>query len=130
MLQNQELISCETLFGMLPERDRGIECIGFSGSEKAYLISKIYQKLRSSILVIVSSAKEGERLMEDLVFFTGNPETPILFFPPYNILPFKFIAYHNKTAGHRISVLYRLLETGIPSIVVTTVDALLQKIIP
>jgi len=130
MLQNQELISCETLFGMLPERDRGIECIGFSGSEKAYLISKIYLQLRTSILVIVSSSKEGERLLEDLVFFTGNLEVPILFFPPYNILPFKFLSYHNETAGHRLSVLYRLLETGVPSIVVTTVDALLQKIIP
>ena len=130
MLQNQELISCETLFGILPERDRSIECIGFSGSEKAYLISKIYLRLRTSILVIVSSAKEGERLLEDLVFFTGNLEVPILFFPPYNILPFKFLSYHNETAGHRISVLYRLLETGVPSIVVTTVDALLQKIIP
>ena len=130
MLQNQELISYETLLAKLSERDRSIDCIGFSGSEKAYLISRVYLKLRSSILVIVSSAKEGERLMEDLVFFTGNPETPILFFPPYNILPFKFLSYHSETAGHRISVLYRLLESGVPSIVMTTVDALLQKIIP
>ena len=45
-------------------------------------------------------------------------------------MPFKFLSYHNETAGHRISVLYRLLETRVPSIVVTTVDALLQKIIP
>ncbi len=64
------------------------------------------------------------------MFFTGNSETPILFFPPYNILPFKFLSYHNETAGHRISVLYRMLESQVPSIVVTTVDALLQKIIP
>ena len=130
MLQNQELISYENLFEKLNTRERGIECIGFSGSEKAYLISKIYRQLKASILVIVSSAKEGERLMEDLVFFTGNPELPILFFPPYNILPFKFLSYHSETAGHRISVLYHLLETRAPSIVVTTVDALLQKIIP
>ena len=130
MFENQELISYETLLAKLPERDRGIECIGFSGSEKAYLISRIYRRLRETILVIVSSVKEGERFAEDLAFFTGNSETPILYFPPYNILPFKFLSYHNETAGHRISVLYRLLESQIPSIVVTTVDALLQKIIP
>ena len=92
MLQNQELISYENLFEKLNTSERGIECIGFSGSEKAYLISKIYLQLRTSILVIVSSAKEGERLLDDLVFFTGNPEVPILFFPPYNILPFKFFS--------------------------------------
>ena len=130
MLQNQELISCESLFEKLRERDRGIECIGFSGSEKAYLISKIYRQLGRSILVIVPSAKEGERLMEDLMFFTGNIDGPFLFFPPYNILPFKFLSYHNETAGHRVSVLYRLLETSVPAIVITTVDAILQKIVP
>jgi hypothetical protein len=80
MLQNQELISYENLFEKLNTRERGIECIGFSGSEKAYLISKIYLQLKASILVIVSSAKEGERLMEDLVFFTGNPEAADPFF--------------------------------------------------
>jgi len=130
MLQNQELISFETLIEKLSERDRGIECIGFSGSDKAYLISKIYRQLGRSILIIVSSAKEGERLIEDLVFFSGNSDVPILFFPPYNILPFKFLTYHNETAGQRVSVLYRLLETSFPAIVVTTVDALLQKIVP
>lgn len=130
MLQNQEIISSETLFEKLPERDRGIEYIGLSGSEKAFLISKIYLQHRMPILVIVSSTKEGERLMEDLGFFAGSADIPILFFPPYNILPFKLLPYHSETAGQRISVLYRLLETGVPPIVVTTVDALLQKIIP
>ena len=91
MSQNQELISFETFFKKLQARARGIECIGFSGSEKAYLISKIHRQLSASILVIAPSTKEGERLMEDLVFFTGNTGIPLLFFPPYNILPFKFL---------------------------------------
>ena len=130
MSQNQELISFETFFEKLQARARGIECIGFSGSEKAYLISKIHRQLKTSILVIAPSTKDGERLMEDLVFFTGNSGMPIVFFPPYNILPFKFLAYHNETAGHRISVLYRLMESSGPAIVVTTVDAILQKIVP
>jgi transcription-repair coupling factor (superfamily II helicase) len=128
MSQNQELISFETFFEKLQSRARGIECIGFSGSEKAYLMSKIHRQLRTSILVIAPSTKDGERLVEDLVFFTGNTDMPILFFPPYNILPFKFLAYHNETAGHRISVLYRLMESSGPAIVVTTVDAILQKL--
>ena len=130
MSQNQELISFETFFEKLQARTRGIECIGFSGSEKAYLISKIQGQLRTSILVIAPSTKEGERLMKDLVFFTGNTGIQLLFFPPYNILPFKFLAYHNETAGHRIGVLYRLMESSGPAIVVTTVDAILQKIVP
>ena len=49
---------------------------------------------------------------------------------PGSLLPFKFLSYHSETAGHRIRVLHQLMEADIPPIVVTTVDALLQKIIP
>ena len=129
-MQNQELISYEAFFEKPFERRRSIECIGFSGSEKAFLISKIFLHHKLPGLIIVSSAKQGEQLIEDLQFFAGDTPLPILFFPPYNILPFKFLSYHNETAGHRIRVLFRLLEESAPSIVVTTVAALLQKLIP
>ena len=129
-MQNQELISIETLYDSLSKKDSRINCFGLSGSEKAYLISKIYRQHKLPCLVIVSSTREGESLMDDLRFFAGDLQLPIMFFPPYNILPFKNIAYHNETAGHRIRVLYQLLDSEIPSILITTVDALLQKIIP
>ncbi len=129
-MQNQELILSEELFDRLLDSDRGIDCIGLSGSEKACLLSRLYQQHKRPCLVVVSSVKEGERLIGDLRFFAAQPDLPILFFPPYNILPFKFLSYHNETAGHRIRVLHQLMEAKIPPIVVTTVDALLQKIIP
>ncbi|MBT8371202.1 MAG: transcription-repair coupling factor, partial [Deltaproteobacteria bacterium] len=129
-MQNQELISYEALSDQLYKRDRRINCFGLSGSEKAYLISKIFLQHRLPCLVIVSSTREAESLMDDLRFFANDTELPLLFFPPYNILPFKNLAYHNETAGYRIRVLYQLLNSEKPSILVTTVDALLQKIIP
>ena len=129
-MQNQEIISYNDLIEQLTERQRSIECIGFSDSGKAHLIAKIFLQQRLSCLVVASSTKQAEQLIEDLRFFAGDSELPILFFPPYNILPFKFISYHNETAGHRIRVLYQLLEETAPSVVVTTVDALLQKLIP
>ena len=129
-MQNQELILSEKIFDRLSDRDRGIDCIGLSGSEKACLISRFYLQHNLPCLVIVSSVKEGERLIGDLRFFAGQNDLPISFFPPYNILPFKFLSYHSETAGHRIRVLHQLMEADIPPIVVTTVDALLQKIIP
>ena len=55
---------------------------------------------------------------------------PVIYFPPYNILPFKLLAYHNETAAKRIRTLYQLLTSETPPIVVTTVGALLQKLIP
>jgi transcription-repair coupling factor (superfamily II helicase) len=129
-VQNQEIISYNELIEQLTERKHSIDCIGFSGSEKAYLIAKFFLQQRVPLLVVASSTKQAEQLIEDLRFFAGNAEMPILFFPPYNILPFKFLSYHNETAGHRIRVLYQLLEETTPSVLVTTIEALLQKLIP
>ena len=129
-MQNQEIISYIELIEQLTERQRSIECIGFSGSEKAYLIANFFLQRRVPLLIVASSTKQAEQFMEDLRFFAGPSELPILFFPSYNILPFKFLSYHNETAGQRIRVLYQLLEETAPSVVVTTVGALLQKLVP
>jgi len=129
-VQNQELILSKKLYDQFLDRDRGIDCIGLSGSEKAFLISRLYLQHKLPCLAVVASVTEGERLIGDLRFFAGQHDLPILFYPPYNILPFKFLSYHNETAGQRIRVLYQLMETRTPLIVVTTVEALLQKVIP
>ncbi len=93
----------------------------------------MYQAHKSTLFVIVSSAKEGEKFVEDLNFF-GKTEffqkTQFLTFPPYNILPFKFLSYHNETAAKRINLLYRLATDTTPLIVVMPVEVLLQRMIP
>ena len=129
-MQNQEIISYNRLSRQLAERQSPIECIGFHGPEKAYVISNFYLDHKLPVLVIASNARQAERFIENLRFFAGDPELPILFFPPYNILPFKFLSYHNETAGHRVRVLHELLEKTEPAIVVTTIDAILQKLVP
>ena len=129
-MQNQELILSEILNNYLLNRNRAIDCIGLSGSERAYLISEIYSRHQIPCLVIAPTVREAEALIGDLRFFSGQQDLPFLFFPPYHILPFKFLSYHNETAGHRIRALHQLMESSLPPLVVTTVDALLQKIIP
>jgi transcription-repair coupling factor (superfamily II helicase) len=63
-------------------------------------------------------------------FFIPARRSEILYFPPYNILPFSFLSYHSQTAARRICTLYQLLEANTYPIAVTSVDALMQKIIP
>jgi len=129
-VQNQELILNDRFFEQLAGRDCAIECSNFSGAEKAYLIARAFRRQQESCLIVVSSTKQGERLLEDLRFFIGDPQAQLLLFPAYNILPYKFLSYHNEIAGNRIRVLYQLLAGKTPSIVVITVEALLSKIIP
>ena len=130
MDQNQEKISYGCISDIIPDRYRSIECTGVSGSEKAYLISRLFTERPAPIVVIAPSEKEAETFLEDLRFFSEKLRPPMIYFPAYNILPFKYLSYHNETAAKRIRSLYRLIVGDVPQIVVTSVSAILQKIIP
>jgi transcription-repair coupling factor (superfamily II helicase) len=130
MTQNQEINSIQTLVGQISQGNRWIECTGLSGAERAYVTTKVHDSCPSAIWVILPTVKQAERFMDDLRFFTPKQNGPVHYFPPYNILPFKFISYHNETAANRIAVLYRLIEDAAQPVIVTTIDALMQKIIP
>ena len=130
MIQNQVINSLKALIDQIATKDRGVQCLGLNGSDRAFLISKIYQQLRLPVLVVAPSIKEAGTFLEDLRFFNPAVEFPLFSFPAYNILPFKFLSYHSETAARRIHALYQMLTANPPPIVVTSVDALLQKIIP
>ena len=123
-------MTIENVLKSIPNRPHAFEFSGVSGSENAYFLSRIYTHLRCPICIIVSSAQEGIRLIDDLKFFLSDTEFTPLFFPAYHILPFSLLPYHNKTATTRISVLYQLISAGIAPIVVVSVEALLFRIIP
>ena len=130
MTQNQEINDSSKLIEGLGRRERGIDCIGLSGSAKAYLAARIIARQPSALLAILPSPKEAERFINDLSFFMPTRSSEILYFPPYNISPFSSLAYHSETAARRMGALYGLLEGNRHPIVVTSVDALMQKIIP
>jgi len=130
MRQNQEIISVEAFINQLLVNDAGIECTGPLGSERAYLTHKIVAHYNKPTVVILPTVKKAERFLSDLAFFMQHPTIPILYFPPYNILPFKFLAYHSETAAKRLSALYQLMTCDGPFVLVTTIDAVMQKIIP
>ncbi|MGD8548030.1 MAG: transcription-repair coupling factor [Desulfobacterales bacterium] len=130
MNQNQEKISIRQLIDRIPDNHCRLNCTGLSGSEQAYFVSRLCTAHKGSVVVVVPSTKDAEQHMEDLRFFLGKNEFPLVYFPPYNILPFQHLSYHNETAAKRIRSLYRLVAEDVPKIVVTTVKALLQRIIP
>ena len=82
------------------------------------------------MIVIAADARQAETLGRDLRFFLKDTSIPILNFPPYNILPYKILAYHNETAARRMKVLHTLLDAPRAPIVVTTIGALLKRVIP
>jgi len=130
MTQNQEKKTINALMGTIRSRRCRVDCSGVSGSESAYLVSRVYKKIGLPVFVIVATPKDGEKFLEDLHFFLGTDRPYTAFFPSYNILPYTSLSYHAEIAAKRMSILYHLIESNTPPIVVTTVGALLQKLIP
>ncbi len=132
MNQNQGKNSIRSFLDYISSRDREIDCTGLSGSQQAYLIFRLYREFGQPVVVMASSVAEAEKFMADLLFFADDNNWPIIYFPPYNILPFKYLSYHNDIAGKRLKALFQILESpsGNAPLVVTTAGAAIQKIIP
>ena len=126
------MTSIASLIEQIARRTAAIECTGMSGPERAYLIAEICRshQTRMPIVVILPTMKAAEIFSENLTFFLNGDPRPVLFYPQYNILPHKQLAYHNETAARRISTLFRLVNDETAPVVITCVGALMKRILP
>lgn len=108
----------------------GADIGGLAGTQSAYFLYRLYCAQKIPMVIIIPSIKAAERFLTDFDFFAKHDHIPCLFFPSYNLLPYKFLSYHNETAAKRISALYRINAEQTPPVVVTTPEAILQKLIP
>ncbi len=127
MDQNQEKNRISQIFDALNRRN-SLTIKGLEGSSPAYLLSRIATDPNLPMLVVVPTHADAERIARDMQ--TYSDETlAIDIFPAYPSFSGKVLA-STETSAQRLKVLYHLLsETG-PSIVITGVEALMQRCIP
>ncbi len=130
MDQNQEKISWLQLLQTGLSESCQVDITGLSGSAAVYAASRIFRRQRRPMVIVVPSAADAEQTMDALKLFLRDLGTPVGYFAPYNVSAFKRIAFHNETAAQRIRTLYHLVERPDIDIIVTTVDALVQKVLP
>ncbi len=105
-------------------------CAGLKHASAALYLAEFCLEAKQPILVVASDLRTAEAFRNDLRFFGAGTHGALMEFPPYNLLPYKTLDYHTETAAKRIRVLCGLLENERPPLVVTTVGALLKKIVP
>ncbi len=130
MFENQEKKNIEKV---IEESTIGKKCVnlsGFTETAKAYFVSKLYKKLKKPVLLVVSTKKEADVLLDSIVFFLKEFEQNIDCFPSYNSLPFKFVGYHNEIAAQRLRILYRLATDSDACILIVLAETLTQMLIP
>jgi transcription-repair coupling factor (superfamily II helicase) len=111
--------------------DQGsVACTGLTAAAAAYWLARQYRRQPHPMLVVTATPNDALRMGEDLDFFLAGSLTSVLRFPAYNLLPYKILTYHNETAAERIQVLYQAMAAGQAPILLTTVGALMHRILP
>lgn len=100
--------------------------IGLHGSAVAWFLSQQLQDAPRS-LIVCSDRREVEELVEDLTFFRG--ERGLSVFPSWETLPLEPVSPGVEVSAQRIKALDEL-QRAERFIIITSADALLQKILP
>ncbi|MBF0425109.1 MAG: transcription-repair coupling factor [Magnetococcales bacterium] len=116
-----------------------------SGSSLSWVVSLLARRYDRPIVLATDSAARAETVYRELLFFLqkATPPPELLLFPAWEILPFEPLSPFGPLVGERIASLYRLLQWrglgpvqvgdasgGTAVIVITTVNALMQRLMP
>ncbi|MDH5748727.1 MAG: transcription-repair coupling factor, partial [Rhodospirillales bacterium] len=94
----------------------------------AFLLAQLAEKVKT-LLFVARDDVAMVRLAEGLRFFGSNLE--ILQFPAWDCLPYDRVSPNGDLVSRRIDTLTRLLtENKDNRVVVTTVSALMQRVVP
>lgn len=96
-------------------------------ASKAYIAALAFTASRKNLLILTGSSQEEIRFFDDFAYFSKNQA---LDYPAWETLPSENIAPSPDIVGERYRILNELkFETG-PKVIVSTLQAALQRIIP
>lgn len=99
---------------------------GLWNSPKALIASLAARATGKQVLIITGASQEEIRLYHDFAYFTNRQ---IIDFPAWETLPSENIPPSPDIVGERYQALAKLQESNEPAIILTTLQACLQKLI-
>lgn len=110
-LQNQDLLLIEELWN----------------APKALIAALAQQTTNKHVLILTGGSQEEIRLFHDFALFT---DCPVIDFPSWETLPSENIPPSPDIVGERYQVLNQLLASTQPYLILTSLQACLQRLIP
>ncbi len=101
---------------------------GLYGSSRAYFVARHFREKGDTSVVLLSTDEEAERFFRDLSFFLGTDG--VMLFPSNGLLPFERQNPDPEVEAQRLSALYGLLTSKGPWVVVTSLRAVRERLIP
>ena len=130
MSQNQEKISWDQLPEYMSKGLRRLDICGLSDASASYAAARLLLLQKKTVVMVAHSEKAADRLWEEMALFLKADQQVIYRFPSYNTTAFKPMAFHNETAARRMRALYQIVEARSPTVTITTVPAICQKLLP
>ena len=109
----------------IEEKISPITISGLSDVGKMQFIAGTYESTKKPICIVTYNEIQAKNIIKNLSFFENDI---VEYFPKREIVPYDFIAESKDLPYERINVLNKL-EQGKVKIVVTTVEAIMQKMI-
>ena len=92
------------------------------------LLADLAARSPGGVLHVALDDLHAARLAESVAFFA--PDLEIQTFPAWDCLPYDRVSPNPEIVGRRIHLLARLASGGAPGLILTTVNALLQRVPP
>lgn len=101
---------------------------GLKGSYFPFLLANIVRDGGGPFLIVTTSGKEADTIFSDLKFFLGD-NSKVRIYPEWEVLPYENLSPHPEITSERLSTLYSLISDP-PEIIITTVPAAMQRVMP
>ncbi|HLT02249.1 MAG TPA: transcription-repair coupling factor [Geminicoccaceae bacterium] len=111
-----------------PAPGRRLVASAVEGLDALYLANLAADPAAPQVLYVARDGVRADQLAELARFFAPDLEVAVL--PAWDCLPYDRVSPNPDVMARRLDTLARLLEPGAPRLVITTINALVQKVPP
>ena len=111
------------------DKSKKIEAYGIPVGFEGHVINNILSINKRNVIYLAKDDKDAEIIRTSLLFF--NSKTQIYNFPAWDCLPYDRSGPKLKIQSERLSSLTKLiLESNVNKVIIATVNAITQRVIP
>lgn len=103
----EEILDFNKLIKDLKRGSTNLFAYGVSDSQRAFLISSLYNVMKSQVLVVAADSLEAKKISEDLAFFLGKER--VVMFPTSSVIPYETAAKSLESIAQRLKVMELLI---------------------
>jgi len=123
----EDIEPLRNLLEQIKQSDPKINVSGLVGASRSYLASLLFAHMEQTLLVVCPEEKEAAAMARDMILFLG--EDNVIYYPPLDFRAVDMFALQRQEELIRLEVLAKL-QINPQTVVVTSVIALMQKVMP